>query len=271
MAGGLSVRKEVSNLQPQELDALRDGYARMMAISGDDNRSWIYWASQHGFQNWYCWHYDRPGLGQRTPFSLFLPWHRAYLLYFDHSVRDQNEQAILPWWDWTSTLSHSAGVPASYATPSVSGGSANPLYSGPMPSIQGASARQTIRFPGDPSQLPTDAQVQGLMTLGDFVDFSNQLEDIHDGVHGWTGGTNPANPNQGGDMGNVGLAAYDPIFWAHHCMIDRIWYLWQLRNGNNSVPQNYLNQALAPFGVTVASVLDIQTLGYQYAGSEVST
>ena len=30
----------------------------------------------------------------------------------------------------------------------------------------------------------------------------------------------------GGDMGEVPTAAADPIFWVHHCHIDRLWAAW---------------------------------------------
>ena len=62
-------------------------------------------------------------------------------------------------------------------------------------------------------------------------------------------------------------AAYDPIFFAHHCMIDRLWYLWQVRHGNGGIPQATLNLELIPFGKRVRDVLDTQTLGYEYAAS----
>jgi tyrosinase len=65
-------------------------------------------------------------------------------------------------------------------------------------------------------------------------------------------------------MGDVTTASYDPVFFAHHCMIDRIWYLWQVKNGNR-VPQALLDLPLVPFGKTVRDVLDVQLLGYEYA------
>ena len=68
-------------------------------------------------------------------------------------------------------------------------------------------------------------------------------------------------------MGVIATAAYDPIFWAHHCMIDRLWYLWQLRHGVSNIPPDYLDMPLAPFAVTVQDVLDINRLGYEYAQS----
>jgi tyrosinase len=97
--------------------------------------------------------------------------------------------------------------------------------------------------------------VNQLIGLSDFVDFSNQLQDVHDQVHGWVGG----------DMGVVATSAFDPIFWSHHCMIDRVWYLWQLQNGVNNIPDDYKDRTLAPFGMVVRDVLDISRLGYEYA------
>jgi tyrosinase len=71
-------------------------------------------------------------------------------------------------------------------------------------------------------------------------------------------------------MAEVATAAYDPIFWSHHCMIDRIWWLWQLRNGNSGMPPDLLDLVLEPFNLTVKNVLSIYDLGYDYASSQVS-
>jgi tyrosinase len=269
MANSLTLRKEANRLQPDELVALQDAYRKMQAISATDNRSWIYWAGYHGFPNFDCWHHGRSGFDDQQSYDLFLPWHRAFLLYFEHTMRDQNPLAMLPWWDWSSTESHQIGVPTPFVASQVDGGP-NPLYAAPMPAIQDQPARMTLRFPGDPSALPTSDDVEGLMGMTSFVDFTSQIQDLHDMVHGWTGGINPNDPQQGGDMGNIGTSAFDPIFWSHHCMIDRIWYLWQLRNGNGSVPPDYLGKPLAPFALTVKDVLSIQQLGYEYAASSVS-
>lgn len=127
--------------------------------------------------------------------------------------------------------------------------------------------RRSMRGQGDPGQLPTPADVDALYDLTDFDDFSDQLEDIHDQIHGWTGGfaTDADGQNVGGDMGTIVTAAWDPVFWSHHGMIDRIWYLWQLKNGPRNIPSDYLSMVLAPFSLTVADVLDIHQLGYEYA------
>jgi tyrosinase len=92
-----------------------------------------------------------------------------------------------------------------------------------------------------------------------FSDFTTQIEDVHNAVHGWTGGT----------MGIIPWAAYDPIFWAHHANIDRLWRIWQLRHPQN-FPTSFLNRALPPFPLTVAQTLNIKTLGYDYASTTSS-
>jgi tyrosinase len=249
VANGIVVRP---NAEFANVAALQDAYEKMQAISAADNRGWIYWAAFHGFNRYECWHHARVG-PDLFPYDLFLPWHRAYLAFFDNAARDQNEDAILPWWDWTSDASQQNGLPAAYTT----GGSA--LQSGPVPAMNGQAERRTTRNPSNPGSLPTGDEVEAVLQLTDFRDFSNQLQDIHDGVHGWVGG----------DMGSIGTSAFDPVFWAHHAMIDRIWYLWQLRHGVNNIPVNYLDKALFP-GYTVQQVLDVRALGYDYAAGAVS-
>jgi tyrosinase len=45
------------------------------------------------------------------------------------------------------------------------------------------------------------------------------IEHIHDIIHGDVGGS--------GHMGYTSVAAFDPIFWVHHCQVDRLFALWQ--------------------------------------------
>jgi len=251
----ITIRKEVARLSDPELEAIRDSYRKMMGIS--DNRGWIYWNGIHGFPQYKCWHHGRVGFKATASYNLFLPWHRAYLLNFENAVRDQNDGAALAWWDWTSSDSHTQGLPPQF-TQNLTGG--NPLRSGPLPPMSGDPARQTERAFGSPNDLPTTAQLESLFNLTSFIDFQDQLEDIHDGIHGWVGG----------DMGVVAQAAFDPIFWAHHTMIDRIWYLWQLRHGITNVPPDYLDFPLEPFSLKVSDVLNITNLGYTYSAAEVT-
>jgi tyrosinase len=264
----LTVRKNVESLTPPELQALREALLRMQSIW--DNRGYNYFAGLHGIPNWYCNHHDR-SVRTAQNLRLFLPWHRAYLLYFEKALRDQagpDPKIGLPWWDWTSPTSHTIGVPTAFVEPAVDG-RFNPLSRAAIyaPAANPPIWRWTRRFPGDPRWLPSGALVDSLLNLSQFRDFSIQLEDVHDYVHGWAGGNNGS---VGGDMGNLGTAAWDPLFWIHHCTIDRIWYMWQLRQGVNNISPELLPVVLQPFSLTVEDVLNVNALGYEYAISKVA-
>ena len=95
-----------------------------------------------------------------------------------------------------------------------------------------------------------------MLAIQQFNRFSARIEDIHGAVHVWVGGT----------MGRIDWAAYDPIFWAHHANIDRLWARWQLTH-SPVFPRAYLDRALPPFPMTVRQTLDVGRLGYDYASS----
>jgi tyrosinase len=244
----LSYRKNVAMLRDPQLATLRAAFTASIGV--DDDRGWQYWAGLHGLPlPFYCQHH--------TP--LFLAWHRAYLYFFELSLKDFEPTVTLPWWDWTSAWSQQTGVPLRY-NDAAAGGEPNPLAGGPIDALaqqQGGagSPGQTSRAPGSPAGLPTAAQISELLGRGDFLDFQQQLESYHDAVHVWVGGT----------MAEIPFAAYDPLFFAHHTMIDRIWRLWQLRHPTAGVPGDLLAEALPPFNITVAQTIDVSGLGYDYA------
>jgi tyrosinase len=98
--------------------------------------------------------------------------------------------------------------------------------------------------------------VDEVLDSPNFADFSNRLEGLlHNAVHVWAGGV----------MTQIPLAAYDPVFWAHHTMVDRLWYLWQLSHPDTLPDTSLIDQALAPFPMTVRQTLDVNGLGYDYA------
>lgn len=39
-------------------------------------------------------------------------------------------------------------------------------------------------------------------------------------------------PGANGDMGENDTAAFDPVFWFHHCFVDLVFWQWQQRNGH---------------------------------------
>jgi tyrosinase len=75
---------------------------------------------------------------------------------------------------------------------------------------------------------------------------------------------NTANP-QFGDMVNAGRTAFDPIFWAHHANVDRLWWEWQKRNPGSGPDDP--DDILSPWSMTVGDTSDIAVLGYEYMQS----
>jgi tyrosinase len=256
-AAPLRQRLNVELLSDDQVAGLRQALSASQAIA--DDRGYEHWAGIHGLPlPMYCTH--------GTP--LFLPWHRAYLYSFELSLRDAVPNLTdfaLPWWDWTSPGSQANGIPAAYTVATDPSGQPNPLTTAAVDPLAISQAAQqgiqvaatTVRQPDVPSNLPSVDDVQSLLALTDFQDFSSQIENLHNNVHGWVGG----------DMGEIPVAAFDPLFWAHHCMIDRLWRLWQVQNPGNTVPTSLLGQALAPFSMTVAQTVDATSLGYDYAAT----
>ena len=116
---------------------------------------------------------------------------------------------------------------------------------------------RSFRQPDDPARLPPRWLINQILDLGDFNDFQSQLESIHDFVHVWIGGITAEIP----------WAAFDPLFWAHHSMIDRLWRLWQLRHPRGGPPTELLGAPLPPMRMTVADTLSVTALGYEYASA----
>ena len=83
-----------------------------------------------------------------------------------------------------------------------------------------------------------------LKTLIDF----NPLEIPHNNVHDIIGGS-------GGTMSEVPISAYDPLFWLHHCNVDRFFYNWMFNQTNGfekkllppQIPEETLNDVISPF------------------------
>jgi tyrosinase len=238
-------RRSVRRLSPGQLGDLREAITKAQGI-GDD-RGYQYWAGIHGFP---------PPIWCKHGSPFFLPWHRAYLYLFEKQLQDRVPGVTLPWWEWTRQ--HEDGIPAAYGQAKV-GGKPNPLFSSPIQKSGRINPRETKtrREPGSPGGLPDLGELERILKNKDFFTFQTQLESVHNQIHGWVGG----------NMGDIRVAAYDPLFWAHHCMIDRLWYLWQLEHPGAQLPTAFLEQALPPFPMTVRQTLSITDLGYDYAAA----
>jgi len=216
----------------------------------------------------------------------FLPWHREFLRRLELELQRIDSSVDLPYWDWT--VDNTIG--ASIFSDNFMGGNGNTsngnivetgsfgTNAGNWPlNIDGPSLRRTI---SSSVSLPTTSQVNSCLGVTPYdsspwdatsdpaSSFRNRLEgwrgdgNIHNRVHVWVGGSM-----------TLGSSPNDPLFFMHHCNIDRLWALWQQQHptecyaptSGTNTDQN-LNDPMFPWmsTITPASVIDISALGYSY-------
>jgi len=220
----------------------------MKTLPKTDKRNWEFQAGIHvrccPHTNWW-----------------FLPWHRVYLHYFEQICRDvlQHADFALPYWDWTRYpylpdpfLEENS--PLWNDGRALGGSVAVPLASVSRAEIGKILAAQ------DMTQIysgKTNADDQSASsTTGEFEDVPHGA--IHTAV--------------GGDMWTK-LSPLDPIFWLHHCNVDRIWESWAVLH-NWAVPaekmwaDHQLNQFYDPVSRQQVSVQCAQTVNSPLFGAQ---
>jgi tyrosinase len=248
-APSLTLRKSVYDLTPDEIAQFRSAIQGLSAIR--DNRGFQYIAGIHGYPQQYCHKIDR----------LFAVWHRPYVLMMEQALQSQTAGFALPYWDWTSDQAQAEGIPrifseATWINPASGTAEPNPLLSQPILKAGTIPTyTKTSRDSGPPSGLAgLVAPVRNAQRDTNYLDYTADLENPHNGLHGWVSGT----------MGYVAWAAFDPLFWVHHANVERLFCEWQDTNPSVQPPPDVASAPLAPFNVTVADIWNYVKLGYGY-------
>ncbi|SOD42556.1 tyrosinase family protein [Nitrosovibrio sp. Nv4] len=228
----------------------------------------------------------------------FLPWHREYLARFERALQEIDPSVSIPYWDWTVDRTATASIwNADFMGGNGTGGSQR-VTTGPFAFSTG-EWNLTVLDPGDTTpfltrafgamgSLPTQSAVDAAKNVVPYdsspwnsgssmnTSFRNRLEGvIHNPGHMWVGGSMMAmsSPN-------------DPVFWLHHCNIDRLWAEWQRENPSqdyrpasgtpNVVAGHGLDDPMPPWDEeatppTPRSVLDHHALDYTYDNEEPET
>ena len=164
------------------------------------------------------WNTCQNHAGQTTE-DMFLPWHRMFVFYFERIVRGVLEDPdwTLPYWNYNDT--NEAALPPEFLNPA---NTSNPLWSKNRNS--GPNSGQKL------TGLNLDA-----LKKTNYSSFCSTLDfGLHGDVHVGVG-------NRSG-MGNVPWAANDPIFWLHHCNIDRLWASWNAGGYTNPTSPSWTDQ-----------------------------
>jgi hypothetical protein len=214
-------------------------------------------------------------------------WHRVFVLEFEKDLQriSGDPNFGLPYWDWTVDNSPTSSIWAD----TFMGGNGNGAPDWAVTTGQFRRGNWELRVRGtDPDtgkeepaylrrqfgannlKLPTQADVQATLNATPFdvapwndksaSGFRNRAEGyipeagrphMHNAVHNWVGGSMIpiTSPN-------------DPVFFLHHCFMDKLWADWQTSHPNESpygpnsgaAPGHNLNDRLSPWTVTPAKV-----------------
>jgi len=283
-ATGPFVRYNVLSTEGQAmLKIYADGVSKMKALFDSDPRSWTFQWYIHAVRD------DRtkttelsriypvPG-PERTLASIvwstcqahfnhanepfFLPWHRMYVLRFERIIRKLTNQPqfTLPYWNYSAAGSTHGILPAAFRT------TTSPLFV--QNRIASVNAGKAIDA-SSPGALATTALSQcSYNPQGSVPGFCQALDSgLHGNVHVLIGDRK--------NMGSVPWAARDPIFWLHHCNIDRLWASWNKGGRSNPTSTTFLNTTFTFADENgqqvvgkVSDVLSILKLGYTYSAYE---
>ena len=279
------------------LGSLWDSIAAMRARPPSDPKSWFFQAAVHGVTQAAVdealaadpevanvdqarfWN-QCPHFGQAS--ANFLPWHRAYLHYFERILRDAagNRDLALPYWNYLEPSQRT--FPRPFSDEFLADGvTLNPLFHPSRdlgfalgvfqltdPVVSVAAPFTETRFFGPTEEEgfaggigDSDAGTQGLIERG-----------VHNLVHFAVGGRVD---DAVGAMGRVPTAAFDPIFWVHHATIDKLWVEWMCGAGRewgslpddawfDETPWAFYDETGTVQTPSRRSMLDHAALGYAY-------
>jgi len=202
------VRRNIYDLLQEDANhpvvaTYRAGVQAMKALPASNAASWTYQANIHGTTTPQSqWPAGAPWATCPHGNMFFIAWHRLYVWHFEKIISHLTGEPdfALPYWNYTDPAQRvmpqpfrDAGSPLFQAGRNVNNGAA---LSAAATSIANAMSRDQYLGAGQ---------------------FQSTMEGTpHGAVHVAIGGV----------MGSVPTAANDPVFWMHHCNIDRLQEFW---------------------------------------------
>ncbi|KAI8908007.1 hypothetical protein EDD86DRAFT_191956, partial [Gorgonomyces haynaldii] len=199
-------------------------------------------------------HYRVMNTAHNSP--LFLAWHRAYLYTFEKILQQEcGYQGTIPFWDWRVDSTS----PTTSPVLDIYGGNGRAtdtcVVTGPFANWRStfASAQCLQRDYLNANQglvsqsggFSRESVQYIISTYKNYNDFSSNLEyGAHASVH----------IGVGGSMYYLTQSANDPLFYAHHTMIDFAWASWQSVNPTTGYQYNNANGAAV---ISSTQVMDL--------------
>ena len=232
----------------------------------------------------------------------FLPWHREFINRFELDLQAEVAGVSLPYWDWATDASLADPATAPVWADDLMGGNGsgagNFVRSGPFAFDPNSLNNEWII--ADENGVPTGAglvrtfgsqittmsnqadideiQQISIYDSDDFNVFSTGYRGSNEGWLTVNGDTPPNIHNRvhvwiGGSM-LPGTSPNDPIFFLHHCFVDKLWADWQTLHPtvpyvpNDTASADFnghrLNDTLFPWNTRVSDTLDHRAMGYLY-------
>jgi tyrosinase len=282
------IRKDFRDLTKEERalywDAINDMKRTPTKRSKDGSTKNLY----DEFVIIHAWKINKP---QAHGTSMFLPWHRKFLLEFETALRQQvNKEKYscltIPYWDWSQNAEICANDPECktwhHDDPVLqeSGGPGDPQrrVKG-MRSTHGSSidATHSNRMVGCMSAespfadwldhngnclsrgVSWDFATNKNDRKGPLVAYSQLMDIIHhnknygtyNGFRQALEGTphNTQHNMLGGHMRSLESPA-DPIFFMHHCQVDRIWAMWQDCHDHDALDRTPTSKDMPNYGAS---------------------
>jgi len=210
-----------------------------------------------------CQSHGNTDTQQLTQDDMFLPWHRMYAYFFERIIREMSGDwnFTLPYWNYS--ILDNASLPREFRQPQ------HPEYRWLFRNTRNPGINEgmpiNIRDEKYVSLQPEELEIPVYQDIGNINGFNKQLnENLHGNVHVFVG-----TKDEG--MGGIPTAAGDPIFWMHHCNIDRLWASWNAGGRRNPTDDAWLSKEFVfadergrRVVVTVAEFSDIANVGYSY-------
>ncbi len=184
----------------------------------------------------------------------FLPWHRLQVAHMERIIAQVTGHSTfaMPYWDWQVDRF----LPPWVLDPT------SPLYE-----------RQR-----DPAAETLDFQKARFAQSRDVARVADDRFETFCGRSGAAGrveayGHNIIHMLVGGLMSSTRTAALDPVFWLHHCNVDRVWATWHQKNGDNAYPRPWKDVSMTGFTGpdgrptgrwTASRITNTRGLGYRY-------